>query len=156
MGGAFCIPPSLLLYGLYRKGLIDAMTRETMKAEAIKRMQMIGLYRNVIDEFKNFDRLAKSYNGCLFLLSQDYQERVKAFENDTQCLVYHVIESDTAIGKMLSLLYVSPYPEEWHDDMENLRCQCPLAYVINLDDEHCSEFGSIGIANAGGVLTRTF
>lgn len=131
-------------------------TKEMMKEEAIRRMEAIGLHRKAINEFKNFDGLAISRDGCLFLLSKDYRERVKAFEEETQNLVYHVIESNAAIGKMLSLLYVSPYPEEWHGDMEDLECRSPLVYVINLDDEYCSEFGAIGIEEADGILVRTF
>lgn len=139
-----------------RKDLIDAMTRKMMKDEAIRRLQVANLHGKVIYEFRDKDNVLLSYNAWLFSLPEEYKQRIKAFEEETQNLVYHVIQSDTAIGKMLSLLYVSPYPEEWHDDMEDLRRRCPLAYVINLDDEYCSEFGSISIADAGGILVRTF
>ena len=126
-----------------------------MKKEALKRMELLGLYHKAIQELKNEDKLNMSINGFLFWLSDDYQERVKAFEEKTGCYVYHVIQTQTAIGMMLSLLYVSPYQDEWPDDLNDLEQLCPIAYVINLDDEYCSEFGSIGIRNRFGGLIRT-
>lgn len=130
--------------------------KEMMKEEAIRRMQVAHLHGKVIYQFRNNDNILLSCGLWLFPLPGEYKQRIKAFEEETQNLVYHVIESNTAIGKMLSLLYVSPYPEEWHGDMEDLECRSPLVYVINLDDEYYSEFGTIGIIDTGGVLVRTF
>lgn len=126
-----------------------------MKNEAIQRMEITGLYPKVIDEFRDENKLNLSDNGWLFWLSEDYQKRVNAFEAETGNLVYHVIETNTTLGKMLSLLYVSSCPDEWDEDRADLKNCCPLVYVINLDDEYCSEFGSIIIRNLFGGLVRT-
>lgn len=126
-----------------------------MKNEALKRMELLGLYHKAIQELKDEDKLNMSINGFLFWLSEYYKKRVREFEEKTGCYVYHVIQTQTAIGLMLSLMYVSPYPDEWPDDIEDLKQLCPIAYVINLDDEYCSEFGSIGIRNRFGGLIRT-
>ena len=40
-------------------------------------------------------------------------------------------------------------------DREDIEQGRSLAYVLNLDDALCSEYGSIGLAVSGGGLVRT-
>jgi hypothetical protein len=58
------------------------------------------------------------------------------------------------MGEMLSLLYVSKDREEWESDRDDLQYGYAYAYVINLDDDWCSEFGTIGIKPQFGGLAR--
>lgn len=132
------------------------MERNIQKQEAIHRMKMLNLHGNVLREFEQEDRLNMSeYGGFLYWLDSDQQAVVDEFEAEWNALVYHVIHSYTSIGEMLTLLYVSNYPEEWEYDRLDLADGYPLAYVKNLDDPYLSEIGSVGIECRIGGLIRT-
>jgi hypothetical protein len=132
------------------------MERNIQKQEAIHRMKMLNLHGNVLREFEQEDRLNMSeYGGFLYWLNSDQQAIVDEFEAAWNALVYHVIHSYTSIGEMLTLLYVSNYPEEWEYDRLDLAEGYPLAYVKNLDDPYLSEIGSVGIECRIGGLIRT-
>jgi len=123
--------------------------KEEMKKEAITRMKMLKLHPNIIKEFSNKGILNLSLNAALYYLNEEQLARVQEFEKEYNALVYHVIQS----GQMLSFLYVSEYQEEWEDDRCDLERNYSFVYVVNLIDESCSEFGSIGIQPCvGGVL----
>lgn len=132
------------------------MERTIQKQEAIHRMKMLNLHGNVLREFEQENRLNMSeYGGFLYWLHSDQQAIVDEFEAEWDALVYHVIHSYTSIGEMLTLLYVSNYPEEWEYDRLDLAEGYPLAYVKNLDDPYLSEIGSVGIECRIGGLIRT-
>lgn len=132
------------------------MTREMKKAEALERMKMLKLHSNVINEFRNQDKVNLSENGgFLYWLNDDQKKRVTEFEKKYDALVYHVIRNITEFGELLSYLYVSDSEEEWEMDREDLTNGTALVYVENLNDKWCSEFGSIGIQPSLGGLLRT-
>lgn len=132
------------------------MTRQEQKIEAIERMKMLKMHENPIKEFEVNDKLNQSeHGGILYWLDEKQEQYVKDFEKKYNAVVYHVIHNYTDIGEMLSFLYVSDSPEEWEYDRDDLQAGYACAYVMNLDDEYCSEFGSIGIKPQFGGLVRT-
>lgn len=114
------------------------MNRDLQKAEAIERMRMLHLHSNVINEFRNQGRV-----------------NLSEFEKKHNALVYHVIHNNTVFGEMLAFLYVSDSEEEWDMDRGDLKNGITLAYVENVSNKCCSEFGSIGIQPSLGGLVRT-
>lgn len=130
-------------------------TVEKAKKEAIERMKILKLFKNVITDFKDDDRLNKSEDlGFLYWLYDEEEEMVKKFEKEHECVVYHVILSRTNIDTMYSLLYVSLDDEEWEEDRADLQNGQVLAYVVNKTDPECSEIGYIGIKPQIGGLVR--
>lgn len=130
-------------------------TVEEAKKEAIERMKILKLFKNVITDFKDDDRLNKSEGlGFLYWLYYEEEEMVEEFEKEHECVVYHVILSRTNIGTMYSLLYVSLDDEEWEEDREDLQNGQVLAYVVNKAAPECSEIGYIGIKPQIGGLVR--
>lgn len=128
---------------------------EKAKKEAIERMKILKLFKNVITDFKDDDRLNKSEDlGFLYWLYDEEEEMVKKFEKEHECVVYHVILSRTNIGTMYSLLYVSLDDEAWEEDREDLQNGQVLAYVVNKAAPECSEIGYIGIKPQIGGLVR--
>ena len=119
-------------------------------------MRMLNLYPNIIKEFDKEGIVNLSENGgILFWLDSDQQAIVDEFEQKYNALVYHVIRSFTEFGEMYALLYVSKHEEEWEYDRDDLKHGYALAYVKNVDDDFCSEFGSIGVKQQFGGLVRT-
>jgi len=130
-----------------------SIDRENKKKEARSRMEILKLHPDAIKEFWDEDKLNLSFCGNLSWLNDVQKEKVQEFEKRNNSLVYHVIYDYTAFGKMLTLLYVSDYPEEWEQDRADLKDGYPLAYVANLDDNLLSEFGMVGVKpHDGGVL----
>lgn len=123
--------------------------------EALLRMKKLNLHENAIREFKTEGKLNKSeFGGILYWLDDEERLLVKNWEAETKNMVYHVIKNHTAIGMMYSFLYVSPSPEGWERDNDDLSEGCALAYVLNVDDPWLSEYGTIGIRPCIGGVRR--
>lgn len=142
------------------------MTRQKQKQEALKRMKLLKLHSNVINEFKQEDvvyyseRLNAIFDGILYWVSNNPQfvELIKEFETKHNALVYHAHYTNTTFGGCLTLLYVSQYEEEWemdkHDLSETEIHTC--AYVIIPDDPDFSEFGYVGLVRKNGGISRVY
>ena len=131
------------------------MTRQEQKTEAIERMKMLKLHSNPIKEFEIEDVINLSeHGGMLYWLNDEQQKMVKDFEEKYNAVVYHVIHDYTEFGEMYSFLYVSDSPNEWEYDRDDLEHGIALVYVKNVNDDWCSEFGSIGIRPQFGGLVR--
>lgn len=129
--------------------------KEDKKKEAYRRMTELQLNINGIQEFMKEDRLNISSGGSLMHLDDEQTAIVQRFEEKYDVLVYHVIQNDTYLGTMLTLLFVSDQPGEWEQDRAYVKARNPLTYVINLDDETQSEFGSVKVETHAGVMVRT-
>ena len=144
------------------------VTKVEIKEEAINRIKTLiekcNLNPNVLKYFKEGKKYysyltAGGFLGSIDTISYDkaYEQAVKKFETKhPDYLVYHAIETITAHGKLLSLLYVSDRKDEW----ESERLQSDnfiMSYVLNLDNPELSEFGYIAIDAFGesGALVRT-
>lgn len=128
--------------------------KELMREEALKRMKFLNMHENVISEFKREGKLNKTVTkGILYWLSEEEMEMVKAWEEETGNVVFHVMENKFEFGHCYSFLYISKYQEEWEMDMELMKDNICYAYVKNVDDEICSEYGTVGILPIfGGVI----
>lgn len=131
--------------------------------EAIKRLKLLKVSKNVLEEFKESQRLYyserqnKFFDGILFWLDNnpEYVKVVKGFESHFGGLVYHAQLVHTQFGDLLSLLYVSKHEEEWKEDLEIIEEGYVIAYVYNLDYTE-GEFGSIGVEPKNGGIGRTW
>ena len=141
--------------------------KQLQKQEAINRLKLLqtkyGLLETVVNEFEKEDVLYyseyvnKQCPAILYWVSnkEEYTQAIRKFEEKHNALVYHAILTRTVFGTLLTLLYVTEEKEVWKEDREELQEGLPLAYVINLDDDNCSEFGGIQITGAMGGIVRT-
>lgn len=131
---------------------------EKKKKEAVKRMELMGIFPETIRQFKEYGYVSISEPplGALFWADGEELEIIKRFEAENNAVVYIGILSFTNFGKMLSLLYVSDYESEWGLDVEYLKVGEAVAYVHNFDMPDCSESGFIGFRrSAAAGLIRT-
>lgn len=131
------------------------VTREQQLAEAIKRMKALKLHKNTIADLKQGTVNVSKQMGALYWADEDEQKIIEKFEAEHNALVYHAIYTPTHFGRCFSMLFVSQYEEEWEMDNKDIKAGCPIAMVINLDDEWCSDMGSIGVTPMFGGLIRT-
>lgn len=107
------------------------ISREKIMNEARKRIielhEKFGLNPNVLKYFNEGNVYYSYLTGGGFIGSIDdityderYEKAVKEFEKEYGgYVVYHAIETKTAFGDMVSLLYVSPCEDEWKYDRVN-------------------------------------
>jgi len=146
---------------LIAKELEREELRSLQKEEAIRRMEKLGMLGDIVKYFKQSNKLYRSENfrfnvrdssrfAIVYFLDRAEMKKVREWEEKTENLVYHVIKNKMEFGTCLSFLYVSNNPSDWPDDNEDLEnyedgSLYPLAYVMNIDDMHCSGCGTIGI-----------
>lgn len=132
---------------------------EEKRAEAVRRMKLVGISPKTIRRFeeKVYVSISVPPLGAFFWAEDEDLERIRKFEEAHHALVYMVVRSYISIGKMDSYLYVSDHQEAWEMDRQNLLDGEPLAYVFNHDMPDCSELGSIGIERTSDAgLRRTW
>lgn len=148
-----------------------------MLNEAIKRMNVLNLYKNGDESLMKYlrddiiflsipvDMLGHKV-GSLYRLTDAERELVKGIETEHNVLVYHVIRNVTEIGVMYSILFVSSDDECLESDSKDV-CNDPanvISYVVNtgyserdsenLKDCDFVDCGYITIKRAYGGLIR--
>ena len=133
------------------------ISREKKKEEAIKRMNVLGLFKPCIKAFTKYDELQLTEpTGGLYEFgdNEELNAKVKEFEEEYDALVYHVIHTYTQFGELFNFLYVSDYEEEWEMDNADIEDGYAVAYVWNKSDDWMSEIGSIVVRERFGGLVR--
>lgn len=133
--------------------------KDVQKEEALKRMAKLHLHKDCVKAFKEDNIVWMSEDiGYIYTLSDEHMKLIQDWEKETNNLVYHVIHNFTNFGELLTILYVSQYTEEWEMDRADIENSIypvtPLAYVMNLTDEFCSEYGRVGVRSSIGGLVR--
>lgn len=131
------------------------VTKEQQLAEAIERMKALKLHKNTIADLKQGRVNVSKQRGALYWANEEEKEIIAKFEAKHNALVYHAVYTPTEFGRCFSMLFVGQYEDEWELDRKDIRNYTPIAMVINLDDEWCSDMGSIGVIPMFGGLIRT-
>ncbi len=135
------------------------VSREAKKTEAVRRMELLGIFPETIRQFEDDDYVSISDPpyGAFYWIDADAQKVVHKFEQDYNALDYLGVSAYTPIGRMDAFLYVSDHKDEWVADRVDLTNKEPYAYVVNWDDLECSEIGVIGIEGTiAAGLRRTW
>ena len=132
-------------------------TREEKKIKAVELMKKLDIYRPYIKGLQKEDNVCyfENYGGYWAWQEPDLMKKVKELEEKHNCLVYAITHEYTAIGEMYSFLIITDYKEEWSTLLEKYGNQYyGFAYVWNVDDDMCSEFGTIALSSFGGGIRR--
>jgi len=117
-------------------------------------MELLKLSKQCINAFKNGSVWESEGYGALYECNDKENAIIKKFEEEHDGLVYHMIHNKYEFGECYTILYVSKYEDEWEDDIKDIHDGYVLAYVENVDDTMCSEFGSVAIKSSFGGLVR--
>lgn len=130
---------------------------EEKKAEAIRRMKMLGIFPETIKQFEaGYVSRSEPPFGAYYWVEGEELEALQKFEEEHDYLVYTVVRSYTSIGMMDSYLFVGDDVEEWELDRDDLKDGYAFSYTVNYDAPDCSEFGTIGIKlSVAAGLVRT-
>lgn len=131
---------------------------DKQKSKAMEIMRRLDIYKPYINGFKHSGRVCFFENYGGFWVDQEplILSKIKELEEKYKCLVYAVTHEKTNIGEMYDFLLVSAHPEEWDDTIFQTATKTfyAYAYVWNVDDDYCSEFGDIVISCFGGGIKR--
>lgn len=129
---------------------------ENQKTEAVRRMKMLDLLPQTIQEFEKENKLNLSeFNGILYWLNEEEKKLVADWEKETGCMVFHVIKDHFVFGLCYTFMYVSQNPDEWETEAEEMKEGSFLAYVLNKDCPDFSEYGYVEVKPNMGGLQRT-
>ena len=151
----------------------NIVSKQELKEEALFRLSLLtdfGLHPHVKRDFEKSNTVCCSvrskvvldegkqeyFAGANFWLSEsdEISQAIAKFEKEYDALVYFCTTENTEFGRLADLFYVSRHKDEWEMDRESLAARYPFVYVVNLDDDVCSEFGSIGVFFSGGGCLR--
>lgn len=128
-------------------------------AEAIKRMQVMGISETQIRNFQDNGYIPVFINGLN--LAEAFHKpikdgRIRKIEAEYNLLIFSIITSHSAIGNMESYIYVSDERNEWEMENEDINDGYAMTWTENLTYPECSEFGSIAFERKdSGALWRT-
>lgn len=133
-------------------------TKLERKNKAIEFMKKIKIFDEYIKGYKENNDI------CLFEMyagfwAYQYPELIKKkeeIEEKYNCTVYAITHEITEIGEFYDFLVVTDHKEEWDTLLEhyNSNNYYAFSYVWNVDDDYCSEFGTIWVKSIGGGLRR--
>ena len=122
---------------------------EEKKAEAVARMEMLGIFPETIRQFEKDGLVSVSEPpfGAFFWVDEEDKKLIAEFEKSRSALVYMIVRSYFKDwGKVDAYLFVSDYKdEEWDLDRNDLKHGQALAYVYNHDEPVFSEIGTVGL-----------
>ena len=123
--------------------------------ESKQRIELLGL------EPRFSEKLYISDRYMIREVQEKETELIKAineFEKEYNAYVYHIVYSNTNIGQLYTMLYVSSHEEEWKNDRADIKEKQLYAYVWNRTDNCCSEIGLVGIEKVEhcNLLQRIF
>ena len=124
---------------------------ETPMEEAMIRMKQLQLDSSVIQNFKAGKLMFSEFGGILYFLNDAAKEAVAAAK-ERGLLPYHVVRTQTEIGDMYAVLYVSTDRNAWSYERRDNASGYIDAFVKNGDIE---EYGPIGVDPCNGGLKRT-
>lgn len=116
-----------------------------MKQEASRRMELLGLDACIIRDFERDGTVSLSRQlGDQVLLQPsggEAGERVKQFELEYECLVYHILWADNPMaGECWALLFVSPASSDWAGERKYIQDSgLVYAYVASELEDGVSE-----------------
>lgn len=136
---------------------ISVDMRNTMKAEAVKYMDILKLDKRCIQAFKAKKQsvwMSSGHFGGLYEADEKLKNMIKDVETEHDIIVYHVVENMVYGMHCYSMLCVCKYPEEYEMNEEDLKDGYAFSYVLNVGAPDCSEFGTICVKPTFGGLRR--
>ena len=128
--------------------------REKQKAEAVKRLELMGIREDVRKKFEENDTVMFCNNEEFQPVSDEMSAEIRQFEQQHDATVFLAVRMFTLIADLDALLFVGKYEEEWESQQNDLKDGYAMSYSINRDYPDCSEMGSIAfrITEDGAIV----
>ena len=135
------------------------LTYEEMKQEALRVMKELDIYKPYINAFKTKKRdicFFERFGGYYVYQEPKIENKIKELEEKNGFMIYAVTHEWMEFGELYDFLYISKYKEDQEYNIKKVGMKDFIvpAYVWNIDDDICSEFGSILVTSFGGGIKR--
>ena len=133
------------------------MKYEERKIKAIELLNKLDIYKPYIKGFEEENKVCFFERFGGFWVDQELEvfKKMQEIEKEYNCTVYAITHEFTDFGECYSFLIVTNYKSEWKTLVtSDGKTHYAYAYVWNVDDEWCSEFGTVGVKSFGGGITR--
>lgn len=117
--------------------------REKQKAEAVKRLELMGIREDVRRKFKEDGTVMFCNNEQYRPVDEEMAEEIRKFEQEHDATVFLAVRMFTLIADLDALLFVGKYEEEWESQQNDLKDGYAMSYTINRSYPDCSEMGDI-------------
>lgn len=107
--------------------------REKQKAEAVKRLELMGIRENVRRKFEEDGTVMLCNNEQYRPVDEEMAEEIRKFEREHDATVFLAVRMFTPIADLDALLFVGKYEEEWESQQNDLKDGYALSYTINRD-----------------------
>ena len=128
--------------------------REKQKAEAVKRLELMGIREDVRKKFVENDTVMFCNNEEFQPVSNEMSAEIHKFEREHDATVFLAVRMFTLIADLDALLFVGKYEEEWESQQNDLKDGYAMSFCINRDYPDCSEMGDIAfrITKDGAIV----
>ena len=128
--------------------------REKQKAEAAKRLELMGIREDVRRKFEEDGTVMFCNNEQHRPVDEEMAEEIRKFEREHDATVFLAVRWFTMFGTLDALLFVGKYEEEWESQQNDLKDGYAMSYCINRDYPDCSEMGDIAfrITKDGAIV----
>ena len=133
------------------------MKLQERKTKAIQIMKTMDIYKPYIEGYRKENKVCyfERYAGYWADQEPELQEKIKQVEQQYNCTVYAVTHEYFEFGECYTMLIVTNYKNEWGYLVESQQdVHYAQAYVWNVDDDYCSEFGTVAVRSRYGGLRR--
>ena len=127
------------------------------KIKAIELMKKLDIYKPYIEGFEKDNMVCfyENFSGFWAIQEPEIQNKMINLQYEHDITIYAITHEYCEFGECYSFLYVNKYKEEWGYTLESEgNLHNAFAYVWNLDNDWCSEFGTIGVISLGGGIKR--
>ena len=114
--------------------------REKQKAEAIVRLELMGVREDVRRKFEENGTVMLCKDGQYYPCDGRIAAEIHEFELEQHAVVFLAV---SIFGMLDTFLYVSKYEDEWEWGHEDIKNGYAMGYTINRSYPTCSEFGGI-------------
>lgn len=134
------------------------MNISKMKAEAIRRLEALGVNETLINELKENFKIKVTHHligkaDDMTELHQDILDQFNALDY-VHGFPYYILEGRINGKFFISVLYVEENEEEWEFEFDCIKNKYPHAYVYNFGVPELSEIGTIVVDTVDGVLRQ--
>lgn len=138
--------------------LANQQTRKEQRELAIQLLKKLDIYKPYIKGFKDDDLICffENYGGYWTFQEPKIQNKIQELE-EKGVMVYAVTHEFTEFGELYDFLIIPSNKEDWDDLVtlsDDIHKFYAFAYVWNVDDDCCSEYGTITVKSLYGGLKQ--
>lgn len=104
-----------------------------LKQECVERLKILKLDSQIIDDFKNNDKIyVTQINKDIMEVTHciEIKELIKSLEEKRKAKIYHIVSTEEELRNVIYLLYTSTNKKEWELEKQDLKRGLTQAFIF--------------------------